>query len=167
MKTLIAYAGKAGTTKRAAELLAKEFGNVDLCDLCKEQTDPGRYDLVIIGSAVRYGRVHKAVRTYLVKNWEVLKEKRKALFLCNAAMEQALRILQMNYSPELLNGCIAAESFGGTMDPECFRGFDKLVAKMYGRRLRKARGMDAPMPSLSEERIKEFAGRVKEFMHGD
>ena len=162
MKVLIAYAGKTGTTEKAAKMLAKHFGNAELADLRTSSPDPRKYDVVIVGSAIRIGMVMKCVRRWLTDNWDVLRDKKKALFICNAFLEQAPRILRDNYSLTLRNSSIIVDSFGGEMDIKKLHGGEKFFVKMILNRMQAGRAGKEFVPVILTDRIKVFADTVKE-----
>jgi menaquinone-dependent protoporphyrinogen oxidase len=164
MKVLIAYAGKTGTTAKASAMLAKYFGKAEIADLSKSSPDPGCYDVVIIGSAIRFGMVMKPVRKWLVGNWDVLKDKKKALFICNAFLGQAPSILKDNYSLALRNSSITVDSFGGEMDMKNLHGFDRFFVKMVMNRMRAGKAGKEFVPVILTDRIRVFADTVKEAM---
>lgn len=98
MKTLVVFYSRSGTTKRVAQEVAKAL-NADVdevidkkprngilgfliagYDATKGKTteiefekDPSGYDLVVIGTPVWNGRVTPAIRTYLLRNREKIK----------------------------------------------------------------------------------------------
>lgn len=94
MKKLIVFYSRTGTTKKAAETLAKEIDaeieeikdkdkregatgylrsgyqamTRKLAEIEKEEKNPNDYDLVIIGTPVWAGKIPPAIRTYLTRN---------------------------------------------------------------------------------------------------
>ena len=70
MKILIGYASKTGTTKSCAERLKAELKRKDtvLVDLELETPDLKDYDLVVLGSSVRFGKARKKFNEYLKAN---------------------------------------------------------------------------------------------------
>ena len=98
MKTLIAFYSRSGTTKRVAQEVAKAL-NADIDELIDKKSrkgilgflragydatrgktteiefekDPYDYDLVIVGTPIWNGRVTPAIRTYLLRNQEKIK----------------------------------------------------------------------------------------------
>ena len=98
MKTLIAFYSRSGTTKRVAQEVAKAL-NADVDEVIDKKSrkgilgflragydatrgktteiefekDPSGYDLVVIGTPVWNGRVTPAIRTYLLRNREKIK----------------------------------------------------------------------------------------------
>jgi len=107
MKTLLTFYSRSGTTKRVAEEVAKAL-DADIDEVIDKKSrkgilgffiagydatrgktteiefekDPSRYDLVIIGTPVWNGRVTPAIRTYLLRNRERIKN---AAFFCTCA----------------------------------------------------------------------------------
>lgn len=98
MKTLIAFYSRSGTTKRVAQEVAKAL-NADVDEVIDKKSrkgilgflragydatrgktteiefekDPYDYDLVIVGTPIWNGRVTPAIRTYLLRNQEKIK----------------------------------------------------------------------------------------------
>lgn len=79
MKTLILYKSKHGTTELYVNHLAK---NIEDCTIKKvEDFDPNDlngYRYIIIGSPTYMGQIQ--ARDFLIKNWDVLKDKKIFLF---------------------------------------------------------------------------------------
>lgn len=55
MKTLIVYATKNGTTKKAAEILAERLGGADVKNIACDTFSLADYDRVLVGSNIRMG----------------------------------------------------------------------------------------------------------------
>ena len=98
MKTLVVFYSRSGTTKRVAQEVAKAL-NADIDEVIDKKSrkgilgflragydatrgktteiefekDPSGYDLVVIGTPVWNGRVTPAIRTYLLRNREKIK----------------------------------------------------------------------------------------------
>jgi len=98
MKTLVVFYSRSGTTKRVAQEVAKAL-NADIDELIDKKSrkgilgflragydatrgktteiefekDPYDYDLVIVGTPIWNGRVTPAIRTYLLRNREKIK----------------------------------------------------------------------------------------------
>ena len=67
MRVLIVYAGRTGTTERAAKRLAGEIPHSTLRNLNETGASPERdYDVVVIGSSVRNLEIEPAVRKWLI-----------------------------------------------------------------------------------------------------
>ncbi|RLF82909.1 flavodoxin [Thermococci archaeon] len=98
MKTLVVFYSRSGTTKRVAQEVTKAL-NADVDEVIDKKSrkgilgflragydatrgkttevgfekDPSDYDLVIVGTPVWNGRVTPAIRTYLLRNREKIK----------------------------------------------------------------------------------------------
>ena len=155
MKVLIAYAGKTGTTERAAKLLGKRFSNVTLRDLTVGSPNPDDYDAVIVGSSIRMGTLHKDARRWLEDNWDVLKTKKFGCFICNGFVDQVPQLIQQNFSQELLDIAVCVDSFGGELNEKKLRGMDRIITKMVVKSNRF--GTDTFVTCIRTDRIEVFA----------
>ena len=83
MKTLIIYASKKGATKKCAEQIGQSIkGEVKLIECKNALNEPiGRYDNIVIGSAVYAGTLDKELKKFCSMNQECLSSKRTFLFL--------------------------------------------------------------------------------------
>lgn len=159
MKTIICYATKTGTTRKAAEMLKEQLSDVTVCDLAKDKVDLAEYDCIIIGGSIRMGQIHKEAKKFIVENKDVLMEKKCAFFICNGFPEQVETFMMQNIDQELLSHAICAASFGGEMNLENLKGMDKFIAKAVTNSMK-----DKPqsVPKLLPENIKQFAEAVNE-----
>ena len=83
MRILIVYASKTGTTERCAGILGQNLKDVTIINLIAAQNeDIDKYDLIIIGSPIRMGMIDKRVKDFISKNFELLKNKKVAYFIC-------------------------------------------------------------------------------------
>lgn len=132
MKTLIAYSGKYGCTKKCAELLKKELKDeVDIIDLkITKDIDINKYDKIIIGGSIYAGRIRKEVKNFCLKNLEKLKEKKIALFICSMQEGEAInnQILQ-NFPKDLLDISVITQSFGGEFIFSKMNFFERFIVK--------------------------------------
>jgi menaquinone-dependent protoporphyrinogen IX oxidase len=82
-KVLIMYYSKYGTTKKYAEWIATEL-NGDVFDIKNIKRNIFvNYDTIILGSALYAGNI-KGI-SILLKNYEILKEKKLIIFTCGLA----------------------------------------------------------------------------------
>ena len=75
MKIAIIYAGKTGTTRDCVEILKNKLSGqeVSVFDLDVDTpTELQRFDTVVIGGPVRFGKLHKSVRKYLAERSDEL-----------------------------------------------------------------------------------------------
>jgi|GEM_PF-930306 len=166
MKVLIVYASEHGSTRKAAELLGRHFEDCEIVDLAEDQRDPSGYDAVIFGSGIRFGRIMKPLQLWLDAYWPVIRGMKKGLFICHAIEREAPRILRENFSLELRNGCVAAESFGGEFDEKSLAKKDVLLLKAAKRELL-SRGARSFVPCIRTDRIEAFAQKFIEEMETD
>ena len=84
VRTLIAFAGKYGCTKKAAHLLRDKFsGEVTLVNLTEEKPpDLDTFDLVVIGGSIYAGFIRPEVRKFCRDNLATLTGKKLGLFVC-------------------------------------------------------------------------------------
>lgn len=158
METIIVYATKNGTTKKAAEMLAAKLGECDVVDIAKQSFDLAKYDTVIIGSNIRMGTVDKKISMLMLRFIKVLVEKKVAVFLCNCFEENTKEYITHNVPPQLLEKLITYQSFGGELDMNALHGTDKLVAKMVTKAERQT-GKVRKF-SLNEVAIDEFCKKL-------
>ncbi|NPU83087.1 MAG: hypothetical protein HPY65_01270 [Syntrophaceae bacterium] len=76
-RILIAYCSKYGSTRQYALWLGERIP-ADLAELGKDDPDISRYDVVVIGSYVRIGRIVAA--SFIEKMWPLLRDKKIILF---------------------------------------------------------------------------------------
>ena len=113
MKILIAYSTKSGAARKCAGLLAQELSGCIISDLEKESPRPDDFDIIIIGSGVRMGKLYKPVCNFIKENQAALLQKRVAYFLCNAYPDTIQKTVSKNLTEQLITSSICIESFGG------------------------------------------------------
>ena len=155
MKTLIAYASKSGTTKKAAKSLKDAIENAYLCDLNEEDINPSEYDCIIVGGSIRAGMLHKLAKSYIKKYHDVLKTKKIAFFVCSAEKENYQDYFTNNIDAELLNNALTYDTFGGELHLDKEKGLSKMIVKVM---LKKP---EFAALKLDEARIKQFAKSIK------
>lgn len=153
MKTLIVYASKTGTAKQCAESLAGRLPNATLCDVTQEKLDPTGYDVVVLGGSVRMGMIHNDLRQYAEGCKDILVNKRLGIFITCGYDDLADKIISNNMPEELLAVAKVKMSFGGEMDLDKQRGFDRIVCKMSLKEFQK-NGME--LPRLYPKRYSKF-----------
>lgn len=150
MRVLIAYAGKTGTTRKCAAMLAKKFPvafTMDL-DVDKELINTD-YDLIIIGSNVRMGALNRNVKTFISNNRELLLERKFALFACCAFVENVNQYFQNNVPKNILEHAIVYDTFGGEINLKELNGLEKTIVKTVLSR-------ENRVIEIDEEKIEKF-----------
>lgn len=136
MKTLIVYASKTGTTERCAGILGQNLKDVTIINLTATQNeDINKYDLIIIGSPIRMGMIDKRIKDFISKNSNLLKNKKVAYFICCGFSENWKQYYEQNFPKELLDNAITYDTFGGEMNLEKQKGFDKFIVKMVSKNM--------------------------------
>ena len=158
MRVLIAYAGRTGTTGKAARLLADCFGEASLRNLLETDATPERYDAVVIGSCVRDGKIEPAVRKWLIRNEKTLSGMRKGVFLCNAFMNESQTVIRENFPEEFIEDCVVIDSFGGEVDFSKLRFSEKMALR---KQLKHHPEMENMVPCLLTDTIAAFAEKIK------
>ena len=168
MNILIVYATKSGTTKDCALELGKYFSShtVTYADLAKEQPKIGEYDVVIVGSYIRRGKIARSVSAYLKEHRTELLERRFGLYLCCGSSDNALEYFKSNFDRELWEKADSAMTFGGEARVDRQKGMDKLIMKLMLHMIRENnrnedRDRDIPLPALIPENISRFADQIK------
>lgn len=133
MKTLIIYASKTTTTKKCANLLKEKLNDVDISNIKSLNIDINNYDLIIIGSPIRMGLIDKNIKKFLINNLDILKSKKAAYFICCGFKENYLKYFEQNFPQELLDRALIYDTFGGELDLEKQKGFDKFIVKMVSK----------------------------------
>ena len=125
-KVLVAYATRAGSTAGVAERVAgvlNQSGFSAEAVNAKQVGDVGSYDAVVVGSAVRAGKLMPEVLKFLDKNKAALESKPLAAFIVCLAMkdgdEKGRATADTYLDPLRLRVRPASEGlFAGAYDPE-------------------------------------------------
>ena len=160
-RVLIAYAGKRGTTERAAHFLASCFENASVRDLKKTDASPERYDAVIVGSAVYRGAIEPQARSFLVRYENTLLGVPLGIFLCHAFAYEAPDLFRDNFPESLLESCVTYDSFGGTYDLSQMGVRERMWMNRHLRARSRQRGREDLLTGLSDSSIRAFAERMK------
>jgi menaquinone-dependent protoporphyrinogen oxidase len=157
MKGIIIYATKNGCTEKAVKLLQSKIPEgIKAVNIAKEEApDLSSFDTVILGGPIYIGKLHKALSAYIRQNYEVLKRKRLALFVCAGEQDVAAAQKQFvsAFPEELYNCAIMREVFGGELYWDELDFMTKLI-------LRFVKGIKEGYSRLSEVKIDKFARRV-------
>ena len=117
MKILIGYASKTGTARSCAERLKEELKrrDVDLVALEREKPNLGDYDLVVLGSSVRFGKARPNFNEFLKENKGVLMEIPHGFFLCCGFGHEFERYEEKIFDQKLRDTAFASLNFGGLL----------------------------------------------------
>ena len=137
MKTLIIYASKTGTTEKCAEEINRQLKDSKMVNILNKTEDINEYDLIIVGTPIRMGMIDKKIKKFLINNIENLKSKKVAYFICCGFNENWKSYYEQNIPKDLLDTAIIYDTFGGEMDIQKQKGFDKFITKMVSKNIDK------------------------------
>lgn len=80
-RILICYATRGGSAKDVAEGLAEGMADADVDVLDVTEVGSLDYDLVVLGSSIRFGSIHPAMAAFVEENREGLASIPKAVFV--------------------------------------------------------------------------------------
>lgn len=158
MKKVIVYASKTGTTEKCANLIAKEIKDVTIVNIEEQNVDINQYDLVMIGTPIRIGFIHKKVKQLIKNNFELLKTKKTAYFICCGFSENEKQYYEQNIAKELLDKSIIYTTFGGEMNLEKQKGFDKVIVKMVSKNIKPQN----KKVEILQSNVEEFIRKINE-----
>lgn len=133
MRSLIIYVSKTGATERCAKKLKEQLKDCTMGNVNNLNEDINQYDLIIIGSPIRIGMIDKRIKKFLLNNREKLKAKKTAYFICCGFHENWKKYYEENIPKDLLESAVVYDSFGGELDIEKQKGFDKWIIKMVSK----------------------------------
>jgi len=156
MKTLILYASKYGATQQIAERIKELIDNSIIYDLSKtKDVDLKEYDCVVIGSSVYAGQAHKAVKEFMSKNLDKLKDKNLGLFICSLDKDNIDTYLKDNYPLEIIEKAIIKSHLGGIFDPKKAKSFERMIIKLVSKKA-------DYVNTIEDKEIIEFAKHLKQ-----
>lgn len=158
MKTLIIYASKTGTTEKCAKNIESKLEDAITVNIHDKNEDITKYDLIIIGTPIRMGMIDKNMKKFLSSNKEYLKSKNTAYFICCGFNENWKKYYEQNISKDLLQKAIIYDTFGGELDIEKQKSFDKFIIKMVSKTLDGNKEI-----KILDENINKFVRRLQEF----
>ena len=139
MKTLIIYASKTGTTEKCAKEINRQLKDSEMVNILNQNEDINKYDLIVIGTPIRMGMIDKKIKKFLINNIENLKSKKVAYFICCGFNENWKSYYEQNIPKDLLDTAIIYDTFGGEMDIQKQKGFDKFITKIVSKNTDKSK----------------------------
>ena len=164
MKILIAFAGKTGNTAEMCTLLASLMPchEVSVADLCATVPDPTAFDHIVIGGAVRMGKLHRDLRAYMKSYGDVLAAKPHTLFLLCAFAEQFENYAEMLFPKALLASADEVVYFGGELNVSRQHGLvSKMLTRMMRNSILESEDDEAALPGLLPEHVRLLADRLR------
>lgn len=138
MKILILYATHGGVTKTCAEMLAEQLRvrhELSIWNIKDHSPAPSDYDVVVLGSCVRMGKIDKGIKQYIKQFCDRLSVMPSAVFLCCGYPRNFPDYIDTQI-PKQLSCSLGYHCFGGELKPEKLKGFDRLVVRMVRNSIR-------------------------------
>ncbi|WP_042352545.1 flavodoxin domain-containing protein [Bacillus massiliigorillae] len=154
MSTLIVYSTKNGTTEKCANMLAEKLHTTNVVNVASQSIDIDDYETIVIGSCIRFGKILKPMENFLSENLHLLLHKQIALFICCGFQNQAEQHFIANFPEDLLYHAVTKQCFGGELDPNNLKGFDRFVTKIV---MKSTVAQENPKPHLLLNNIDELA----------
>jgi len=92
----------------------------------------------------------------LISNIETLKSKKVAYFICCGFNENWKNYYEQNIPKDLLDNAIIYDTFGGEMDMQKQKGFDKFITKMVSKNIDKNNNDEKKDKTVEKEVSKEY-----------
>ncbi|CEG25547.1 flavodoxin domain-containing protein [Bacillus sp. B-jedd] len=158
MKNLIIYETKHGTVEHAVSLLADRLeGQTRTARVSDGSIPPiAEFDTVILGGSIYFGKIQKALSTFIVKHTDELLQKRLGLFICGAHPDSNEREKELReaFPEKLREHALAKEVFGFQIHFQSLNRLEKSIAKSILRQKEDKEGLDM-------EAIASFAEKFK------
>ena len=138
MKILILYATHGGVTKTCAEMLTNQLSiryEVTVWNIWEESPIPSDYDVVLLGSCIRFGRIDSKIKQYMKQYCDQLSTMPCGVFLCCGYTRNFPDYVDAQI-PKGLQCSLGFHCFGGELKPEKLKGFDRLVVRMLRNSIR-------------------------------
>jgi menaquinone-dependent protoporphyrinogen oxidase len=133
MKILIAYGSKTGATENCAKKIkdVMEKESVDVINLKNtKRLELTQYDVVIIGTPLYMGRIHRNVKRFLEKNLDLLMTKELHFFICGLALgDEGISLFKKKIASDLFNHAKQVKQLGGEVHLERLNPFYRLIMK--------------------------------------
>ena len=157
MSCLIVYASRNGSTEKCALNLHEKLDDSVILNLEACSPPLSEFNTIIIGSCIRFGKIHKLAREFINANLDILLQKKVAIFICCGMEEQVEDHFKLNFPPALLEHAMAAVSLGGEFPDHPDKRLDAFVLRQVRKMFSKEK---KPLPHIDEEKIDALARTV-------
>lgn len=168
MRILIAYASKSGTTAKCAELLASELAGqtVTVVNLEENTPDPSEFDFTVVGSPIRFGKLHPAAAEYIKIYEKKLLGVRCGFFICCAYIDSAGEYIRKLIPYGLRQAADTIECFGGELVVKNYRGVERFIVRMMRSDILDDGSRDGELnhrnlPEIMTDAIRRFADEIR------
>ena len=168
-KILVLYASRNGATKYCAEMLAKKLESthdISLVNVTQAKPSPDDFDVIVLASSVRMGKINKAMKKYIKEHRAILSQKHTAVGFC-CGLTRLFEEYVETQLPKDLVCSLGHHLFGGELKPEKLRGLDKIFVKM-ARQSIQTQDFEKPkdelhdLPELLPENVTLLADKIKQ-----
>ena len=168
-KILILYATRGGATKYCAELLSEKLSGVhevNVVDVREAAPAPNDFDVIVLASSIRMGKIDKALKKYIKEHKRILSQRATAIGLCCGLTKLFEEYLETQLPKDLVYS-LGAHLFGGELKPEKLNGMDKLFVKMARNSIQTQDFEQSSddlhdLPELLPENVTLLADRIKQ-----
>ncbi len=173
MNIAIIYASHDGHTKKICETIANHlndrYSSVDLIAV-EDFTakDLERYNGIVFGAAVRYGKHLKSMTHFIKNHQHLLNEKTTAFFSVNLTARKANRntpetsnyvkkfLASVNWQPDVV------DVFAGKLNYPSYRFFDKYIIRFIMWLTKGDTDLNSVREYTDWQRVEAFSHRLKE-----
>ena len=159
MSLLIVYASKYGSTQKAVNILSDELEKknikntaVNVNVISKNNIDLTKYDAILIGGSIYFGKIQKNIIKFCQNNKKTLLKKKIGLFICSGNEKEIDRQFKNSFDSELLNHSINKGYFGYEYDFEKMNFLYKIIVK-------KIAGINQSKSEIKIDKIKNFVNK--------
>lgn len=132
---LILYTSKHGTTTTCVHHLKELIA--DTCIICNIDKDPipdvNKFDKILIGSSIYFGRPSKSILTFCNQHAEELFNKEIGLFLVGSRTLESDEIFESNFKA-VFTHAEATAFFGGLLDLNKMNFFERFIVKTVSKK---------------------------------
>lgn len=166
VRILVGYCSKYGSTRQYA-LWLREHIPADIAELDSEKPDISRYDLVIIGSYVRTGRI--AASSFIRNHWPLLQNTKIILFTVSGTPPDhpALAEIYARSFPSEMRNTMIHHALPGRLIRKDLSLFDKILL-FFGRNFEKdeviRRTMQADYDHVRRENLEPLILDIRKIM---
>ncbi len=161
MSVLIVYGTKYGFTDQCVDALTSKLNDNDIKKInlkTDKVPDPSAYDKIIVGGSIYMGMLRKNVKKFCSENKTILMDKNVGLFItCSSMGEEAKKQIQMNFDEDLYKHAMIRDYFGGDINIEKAKFFDRMIIKMV---TKADKGKSERNQGMDTERIVLFAKKM-------
>lgn len=137
---------------------------VELVDINKSVPDaPEKYDVVVLGSSVRFGSVSRNLKKYVKSHKETLNAMPSAVFLCCGYPDQFEEYVKDQFKRDF-KPTYDFHCFGGELKPKETKGFDRVIVSAARRSILEHdfedSSYDGSLPEILPESISILADTI-------